>query len=84
MCTEYRSCEYGIILIPVINHVVDNQPLYEVANPEDLTEKHIAVGFDYSLLDELFVFWRVSNLYHEPILRESKPSIAGTLYSTIL
>ena len=29
-----------------------NMPLYEVANPEDPTEKHIAVGFDYSLLDD--------------------------------
>lgn len=26
--------------------------LYEVANPDDPTEKHIAVGFDYSLLDD--------------------------------
>ena len=29
-----------------------NIPLYEVANPEDPTVKHIAVGFDYSLLDD--------------------------------
>lgn len=26
--------------------------LYEVANSDDPTEKHIAVGFDYSLLDD--------------------------------
>lgn len=26
--------------------------LYEISNPEDPTEKHIAVGFDYSLLDD--------------------------------
>ena len=29
-----------------------NMPLYEVADPEYPTEKHIAVGFNYSLLDD--------------------------------
>ena len=33
-------------------------PLYEVANPEDPTEKHIAVGFDYSLLDDFLNTWK--------------------------
>ena len=35
-----------------------NMPLYEVANPEDPTEKHIAVGFDYSLLDDFLNTWK--------------------------
>ena len=33
-------------------------PLYEVANPEDPTEIHIAVGFDYSLLDDFLNTWK--------------------------
>lgn len=32
--------------------------LYEVANPDDPTEKHIAVGFDYSLLDDFLSNWK--------------------------
>lgn len=32
--------------------------LYEVANPTDPTEKHIAVGFDYSLLDDFLNTWK--------------------------
>lgn len=32
--------------------------LYEVANPGDPTEKHIAVGFDYSLLDDFLSNWK--------------------------
>ena len=32
--------------------------LYEVANPDDPTEKHIAVGFDYSLLDDFLNTWK--------------------------
>jgi len=35
-----------------------NMPLYEVANPEAPTEKHIAVGFDYSLLDDFLNTWK--------------------------
>ena len=35
-----------------------NMPLYEVADPEDPTEKHIAVGFDYSLLDDFLNTWK--------------------------
>ena len=35
-----------------------NMPLYEVTNPEDSTEKHIAVGFDYSLLDNFLNTWK--------------------------
>ena len=35
-----------------------NMPLYEVANPEDPTEKHIAVCFDYSLLDYFLNTWK--------------------------
>ena len=30
-----------------------DMPLYEVADPEDPTGKHIAVGFNYSILDDL-------------------------------
>lgn len=33
-------------------------PLYEVTNPEDPTEKHIAVSFDYSLLDDFLNTWK--------------------------
>lgn len=33
-------------------------PLYEVTNLEDPTEKHIAVGFDYSLLDDFLNTWK--------------------------
>lgn len=32
--------------------------LYEVANPDDPTEKHITVGFDYSLLDDFLSNWK--------------------------
>ncbi len=32
-------------------------PLYEVTNPEDPTEKHIATSFDYSLLDDFLNTW---------------------------
>jgi len=32
--------------------------LYEVMNPEDHAEKHIAVGFDYSLLDDFLNTWK--------------------------
>ena len=32
--------------------------LYEMPNPEDPTEKHIAVGFDYSLLDDFLNTWK--------------------------
>ena len=32
--------------------------LYEVANTDDPTEKHIAVGFDYSLLDDFLSNWK--------------------------
>lgn len=35
-----------------------NMPLYEVTNPEGPTEKHIAVGFDYSLLDDFLNNWK--------------------------
>lgn len=35
-----------------------NMPLYEVTDPEDPTEKHIAVGFDYSLLDDFLNTWK--------------------------
>lgn len=35
-----------------------SMPLYEVTNPEDSTEKHIAVGFDYSLLDDFLNTWK--------------------------
>lgn len=35
-----------------------NMPLYEVANPKNPTEKHIAVGFDYSLLDDFLNTWK--------------------------
>ena len=35
-----------------------NMPLYEVTNPENPTEKHIAVGFDYSLLDDFLNTWK--------------------------
>ena len=31
-----------------------NMPLYEVANPEDPTEKHIAVGFDPITIQRLY------------------------------
>lgn len=34
-----------------------NMPLYEVANPEHPTEKHIAVGFNYSLIDDFLSEW---------------------------
>ena len=35
-----------------------NMPLYEVTNPEYSTEKHIAVGFHYSLLDDFLNTWK--------------------------
>ena len=35
-----------------------NMSLYEVTNPDDQTEKHIAVGFDYSLLDDFLNTWK--------------------------
>lgn len=35
-----------------------DMPLYEVADPEDPTEKHIAVGFNYSLLDDFLNTWK--------------------------
>lgn len=36
--------------------------LYEVTNPDDPTEKHIAVGFDYSLLDDFLNIWKKGDL----------------------
>lgn len=35
-----------------------NMPLYEVTDKDDGSVKHVYVGFDYSLLDELLLDWK--------------------------
>lgn len=64
------NCNYRSIYEPSLYAVEDvmytlfeldehyDMNLYEVANPDDPTEKHIAVGFDYSLLDDFLSNWK--------------------------
>lgn len=50
MPTLYSAEDVMYTLFELDEHY--NMFLYEVTNPEDPAEKHIAVGFDYSLLDD--------------------------------
>ena len=50
MPTLYAAEDVMYTLFVLDEHY--NMSLYEVTNPEDPAEKHIAVGFDYSLLDD--------------------------------
>ena len=54
--TLYAAEDVMFTLFELDEHY--NLPLYEVADPEDPTERHIAVGFDYSLLDDFLNIWK--------------------------
>ena len=54
--TLYAAEDVMFTLFELDEHY--NLPLYEVADPEDPTEKHIAVGFDYYLLDGFLKSWK--------------------------
>lgn len=62
---NYRSiCEPSLYAVEDVMYALFeldehlDMPFYEVTNPEDPTEKHIAVGFDYSLLDDFLNTWK--------------------------
>lgn len=64
------DCNYRSIYEPSLYTVEDviyalleldehyDMPLHEMVEPEAPTEKHIAVGFDYSLLNDFLSNWK--------------------------